>query len=117
MRHSLTILITCIFFCTFSLRAQRTYTGNYNNANELLTDVTGKPIYLKTEYNIEGTPFFPAEYTRATLITSMGKRYNGIKVKFNLMDNLLIMLMDDGKELVTVTPMYRVIYEDQSLPA
>jgi hypothetical protein len=46
----------------------------------------------------------------------LGKIYPGIKVKFNMMDDLLLMMTDDGKELVTVTPVYRVIYENRFLP-
>ena len=119
MKHTLTSLLLClaglILFSHYS-PAQRNYTGNFNNANELMTDVSGKPIYLKVEYNIEGSPFFPAEYARASIITSTGKAYPGINVRFNMKDNLLLMMMDDGKELVAITPVFRVIYESKLLP-
>ncbi len=88
------------------------YTGNFNNSLELLTDVGGKPINLKVDYNMEGTPFYPAEYTRADLHVKSGKIYRGIMVKFNLMDNLLLLLMPDGKELVATNYIRRLVFTD-----
>jgi len=119
MRHPriyLLFILSGLLFLSNQLPAQRNYTNNYNNANELMTDVSGKPIYLKVSYNIEGSPFFPADYALASIHTSFGKVYKGIRVKFNMMDDLLLMMMDDGQELVTITPVYRVIFESTFLP-
>ncbi len=88
------------------------YTGNYNNALELLTDIGGKPINLKVEYNMEGTPFYPAEYSPADLYAKNGKIYRGILVRFNLLDNLLLLKMPDQTELVATNYIRRLVFTE-----
>src|SRR6185436_10138879 len=105
-----TAQVLCFFIAGGQIRTSAT--GDYNRALELMTDVSGKPIYLKVNYNIDGSPFYPADYYRASLYTRGGKVYEGINVKFNMMDNLLVMKLDDGTELVAISPITRVIFTD-----
>ena len=87
-----------------------------NAQGGLITDVSGKPIYLKVEYTIEGSPFYPKDYYRASIYTREGKVYEEINVRFNVMDNLLLMKQDDGTELVVTSPVSRVIFTDRDPP-
>src|ERR1044071_1922443 len=97
-----------------SQRLARDAVYNYSNAQQFMQDVSGKPIYLKVEYNVEGTPFYPDEYLRANVYLSHGKIYTGIYVKFNLQENLVLYKQADGSEMSAATPIKRVIFTDTS---
>lgn len=83
-----------------------------NPSNPLLTDVVGRPAFLKIEYNMEGSPFYPSEYTKADIYTKSGKVYPRIDAKFNLQDNSLLLRLDDGYEMVVATPVPRLVFAD-----
>ena len=111
--HIIFFLIAQVSCCFIAIsQARTTATGTYNQSLELMTDVSGKPMYLKVNYNIDGSPFYPEDYYRASLYTRGGKVYEGINVKFNMMDNLLVMKLDDETELVAVSPITRVLFTD-----
>jgi hypothetical protein len=93
--------------------AQRTFTSNYINSNELMTDALGRPIYLQVNYNIEGSPFYPEEYFLASLCAQSGKIFRAVPAKFNMMDNLLLIKKNDT-ELVASTPINRIVFTDTS---
>jgi len=96
------------------IQAQRNFTGNFNNANELMTDISGKPIYLKVEYNVEGTPFYPDEYYKADIFIRKGKAYTGVYIKFNVQENLVLFKLPDGTELSAAVPIQRIRFTDTS---
>ena len=103
------------FFFAFVIEAQSSrFTVDYNNAQQFMEDVMGRPIYLKVEYNIEGSPFYPEEYLRANVYVRNGKIYTGIYVKFNLQENLLLYKQADGTEMSAAIPIQRVIFTDTS---
>ncbi|NOT51698.1 MAG: hypothetical protein HOP10_10530 [Chitinophagaceae bacterium] len=110
------ILLFLLQSCCLSfIRAQRgNFTGNFNNANELMTDISGKPIYLKVEYNVEGSPFFPVEYYKADIYIKKGKAYKDVYVKFNLQENLVLFKMADGTELSSSVPIQKIRFTDTS---
>ncbi len=95
-------------------RAQRNFTGNLNNVNELMTDINGKPIYLKVEYNVEGSPFYPEEYHKADIYIKKGKAYKDVYIKFNLQENLVLFKMADGTELSSTVPIQKIRFTDTS---
>lgn len=97
------------------LNAQRTSTGAANSSNELLTDVLGRPVYLKVTYNMEGSPFYPTEYTKADIYIKSGKVYPSIATRFNMEENTLLLKLDDGNELVVTTPVPRIVFRDTGL--
>lgn len=83
-------------------------------SNAFLQDVNGHPLLLRSAYAIEGSPFFHGEYCTANLKVRNGKSYNGIRVKLNLQENLVIYDAGDGKEMVAVTPIERILFTDCS---
>lgn len=113
--YGIALIVLLQFCCIPGTRAQqRSFTGNFNNANELMTDISGKPIYLKVDYNVEGTPFFPEEYYKADIYIKKGKAYRDVFVKFNLQENLVLFKMADGTELSSSVPIQRIRFTDTS---
>lgn len=88
--------------------------GDMNNSQQFLADASGKPLFLKTEYTVEGSPYFPNDYSFATLFMKNGKAYTGIKVKLNLNDNTLLYITPDGKEMELTSPINKLAFIDTS---
>jgi hypothetical protein len=101
-----------LLFISLLATGQRTQ-STFNNAYELMTDASGKPFYLQVNYNIEGSPFYPPEYFKASLCAESGQIYRNVRVKFNMMDHLLLVKRSDGSEEVVTTPIYRLVYTDE----
>ena len=85
---------------------------DYSNAQQFLQDMNGKPIYLKVNYNIEGTPFYPEQYYKADLFIKNGKTYENIYVKFNLQENLVLFKSPDGVEMSATSAVQKIIFTD-----
>lgn len=85
--------------------------------NSFLNDVNGRPMMLRSEYLIEGSPFFSQEYCTANLKVRNGKYYQGIKAKLNLQENLVIYDAGDGKEMASITPIEKIIFVNCADPA
>lgn len=79
-----------------------------------MTDGNGRPLYLRVEYNVEGSPFHPDDYYIATLFLSNGKAYTGVPVKLNLLENTVLYTTPRGEELVSINPVRRVVFTDTS---
>ena len=79
-------------------------------ANPFINDSNGRPLYMKSNYNIEGSPFLFEDYLPASLISLDGKNYPGIKVKLNLVDKEIYYRLPDGKEMVSTTPVKQIIF-------
>lgn len=109
----------CLFLFSYAcfpeLSAQQLTTGAANSSNQILTDVVGQPAYLKVTYNMEGSPFYPTEYTRSDIYTKGGKKYPSIGAKFNLESGVLLIKLDDGNELEVTTPVPKIVFSDAGL--
>lgn len=92
--------------------SQRNHTYDYSNAQQFFTDVNGRPLYMKVEYIVDGSPFHPDHYYKASLFLKSGKAYTGIPVKLNLMDNTILYTTPSGEELVSINPIVRVVFTD-----
>ncbi|HYM93993.1 MAG TPA: hypothetical protein VET23_07630 [Chitinophagaceae bacterium] len=51
-------LLQLCFFKTVFPQPESGAVKDYYNAQQFITDASGKPLSIKTEYAIEGTPFF-----------------------------------------------------------
>src|SRR5688572_26176775 len=103
------LLLIALFHTSISVCAQRgNYTMDFSQAQQFLSDVAGRPVYIKVDYFVEGTPYHPDEYYLATLFLKSGKAYTNVPVKFNLMENLVIYKSPGGEELVAESPIDRV---------
>jgi hypothetical protein len=72
------------------------------------TDISGKPVYLKTEYRAEGSPYYYEDYCVADITATDGKVYTAVKVKINLLENKVLYLLDDGSEMLATTPLVKI---------
>ena len=105
------LFIACISIISFICNGQKV--GQFmNETNEVMSDARGHPLFYQTTYNIEGTPFFPAEYQSAK-ITLNNKIYTNIKVKINLMDNTML-YDDNGVDMVTEILPRRIEFYDSA---
>lgn len=84
--------------------AQNNFDSNLNGGNSFANDVNGRPLYLKTEYNADGSPYLYDEYCLADITAMNGKVYKNIKAKINLQEKLLLYRLDNGEEMVMTTP-------------
>ncbi|HTE26360.1 hypothetical protein [Flavitalea sp.] len=79
-------------------------------ANPFINDSNGRPLYMKSNYNTEGSPFLFEDYLPVTLISLDGKYYSDIMVKVNLVDKEIYYRLPDGKEMVSTTPVKQIIF-------
>lgn len=84
--------------------------GSAQQANPFLNDVNGQPLFLKTSYNAEGSPYFQDDYLPATLFLASGKRYDNVAVKINLSEKLVQFRNSKGEETITVDPVSKVVF-------
>jgi len=102
------ILILFLFPLAFNLSAQPTLA---READQFMSDVSGRPIRPQQKYNVEGSMFFPESYSNATIISPTGKVYKNVKAKINLMDNVL-MFMDSSKaEFEAIVPIQKIVFD------
>ena len=92
------------------LGAQRP-TANITNETTMMTTQAGAPIYLKTNYAIVGSPYFPEEYANVSIVLKSGTVYPFKKSRMNLYDNTLIVLEENGKEQLVTGNISKIIFE------
>jgi hypothetical protein len=84
--------------------------SNLAGGNSFANDINGRPLYLKTEYRAEGSPYYYDEYSYADITTVDGKVYKSVLVKLDLVENLVLYKMEDGKEMIATTPLKKVSF-------
>lgn len=94
-------------------RAQN-MTGIYP-ASSFLKGTNGSLLQdVKSEYETDGSPFYPDKYKESIFVLTDGKGYTGIKAKINLMENQLLFLSENGNEMIATSPVKIVIFRDPS---
>jgi outer membrane protein assembly factor BamA len=83
MKQLLIILITLV---PVALNAQQT-TQALPGPGEFVYDNVGRPVFLRSDIDIQGSQYFEDKYCHATLKVRKGKTYHGLKVKIDLMSN------------------------------
>lgn len=114
MKTFVSILVMLFPFLCFS-QGQTLQFMNENNS--FLHDVNGRPLLLRSEYLVEGTPFYNQDYCTANLKVRNGKYYQSIKVKLNLHQNLVIYDAGDGKEMAAITPIEKISFVNCADPS
>jgi hypothetical protein len=84
------------------------FDSNLSGGNSFANDVNGRPLYLKTEYNADGSPYLYDEYCLADITAMNGKTYKNVKAKINLQEKLLLYRLDNGEEMVMTTPVRKI---------
>jgi|SRR5687768_8748677 len=77
-----------------------------------MEDAHGRPIRPQTTYKVEGTPFYPANYSAARLSFNNGKKNSAVKAKLNLYDNTILYITDKGVEMEIIMPVLKIEFAD-----
>jgi hypothetical protein len=92
------------------LSAQNYLQENIQGGTAFANDINGMPLYLKMENKTEGSIYFYDNYTLADITMPKGTVYKNVLVKYNLLDNQLQYQLEDGKEMIAVSPVTRVVF-------
>lgn len=79
--------------------------------NPFANDANGRPLYLQTSYDSEGSPYYLEDYSLAEITAVSGKVYKGIAVKFNLVTNEVLYRSPDGQEMVATINIRRIRFQ------
>lgn len=104
-RHLLSITALLFSCCCFS---QSNFDLNASGGNTFANDINGRPMYLKTEYIADGSPYLYEDYCMAEVTTMNGKVYSNVKTKINLQEKLLLYVLDNGTEMIMTSPVKRI---------
>jgi hypothetical protein len=98
------------FACCFfnQVNAQSFIQQNTQGGNSFANDISGRPLYLKTEYRSQGSPYLFEDYCVAEVTAQNGKVYEGIRVKININENKLLYMNKDGTEMIAISPVQKV---------
>jgi len=110
-------ILLLMMVCQLSHAQSSRAVFDYSNAQQFMNDANGRPLYIHTEYEVEGTPFFSDDYCTANLKVRKGKTYANIKVKLNLQENLVIYDAGDGKEMAATSPIEKIEFMHCNDPA
>lgn len=83
------------------------------NAGNLFFSVGGEPV-VKAKFIrlVDGSPFFLDMWLNSTITTTMGKVYNNIPVKLDLLEGKFHYLDPKGVEFIASTPIKEVTLKD-----
>lgn len=80
-------------------------------------DGNGKPVYLaKTNFTEEGSPYFFSDYHLAAITTDKNIVFDSVFVKLNLSNGDIQYLDKDGKEMITLIPVKKIIFYSTASP-
>lgn len=83
------------------------------NVREIvITDGSGSPLKLKGGNNIEGSPYYKAEYCSANILSTDYQLYKNVSIKLNLEDNKVVFLSSAGEEMVGSFDIKRIDFND-----
>ncbi|MEO8406393.1 MAG: hypothetical protein ABI480_17415 [Chitinophagaceae bacterium] len=84
-------ILLLAFLCYKNIHAQN---------NPFMNDGNGRPLYIKTTYVADGSPYLFDEYNFAEITSVSGIVYRQVRVKLNMVDNQVQYMSDKGEELV-----------------
>lgn len=98
MRHSFFTLLLCL----------SCYLSYSQSENPFMNDANGRPMYMRSEYRVQGSPFLYDDYCMSDITFMNGKVYPGIMTKLDFDQKTLIYKLDNGTELLVTTPIKKV---------
>lgn len=84
--------------------------NSFKAGTNFLNDANGMPMYQRTEYRAEGSPYFYDEYWYADITAMNGNTYTDVKVKLNLVENRILYLNDNNAEMIATIPIKRISF-------
>lgn len=104
MRFLLLILFIPAFGFLYAQRA-----GTFHQEEiKTMEDAFGRPLRPQTTYAVEGSPFFPKEYSPAKLRFASGGVNTKLKAKLNLSDNTILFEGENAEDMLLLTPAVQV---------
>lgn len=67
---------------------------------------------ISTNFTIDGSPFIPSRFYKATVYLKDGNFYENQLVKLYLPENLVLFLGKNQKEMITNDPVFKVMFTD-----
>src|SRR4030095_5716519 len=102
------LLLSLLLVESIGLCAQLSRTPLESGPNPFWADQSGKPLYLQENYVAEGSPYFRDQYYLAEITMVSGKTYKDVQVKANIMENMVLYLAEDNKEMVSTAAIKRI---------
>jgi hypothetical protein len=104
MKQKTTLLIFLLVFGAAAFSQNARFNGDPMSGRPMMADADGKPLYLKSSYTAEGSPFIYDEYSDADITLTSGQVYANQKVKVNLLDKYFLYKTADGVEMEITSP-------------
>ena len=105
------LLVGSLCFLALAMHAQKP--GVFlTETNKTMEDAFGRPLRTQTTYNVEGTPYYPEEYCKATLSFSNSNMHSRAKAKLNLYDNTILFVTEKGLELEVIVSVDKIEFMD-----
>lgn len=81
-----------------------------DQSNPFLSDGNGRPLYMQTTNNSEGSPYFTETYKKANITLEDGRIARDVKVKFDLLNNQIQYMNEKGAEMIPNLPIKSFIF-------
>lgn len=72
----------------------------------ILHDVNGRPIRKGIYENVIGSPYFSDEWSKGDITLANGNTYEGVMIKFDLIENVLLFQNKEGEPMELVHPVH-----------
>lgn len=82
----------------------------FSQANPFMTDANSRPLFMRSNYIADGSPYLFEEYQPAEVVLENGKSYSNIKARFNLVEKELVYLDDKGDEMLVTSPVRSILF-------
>jgi hypothetical protein len=83
-------------------------------AQGLLADQMGNPVFEKRYTNIKGSPYLQPDWAAGSVKLRSGKTFDGMKLKYDQVEDELLFLSDGGKEMTFSEPVAEFTIGDKA---
>jgi len=104
-----TVIIAATLLVCFIANAQ-SISRVLDQSNPFLQDGNGRPLYISTTNNSEGSPYFTSAYKKADILLHDGRFAKNVKVKFDLLNNQIQYVNEYGVEMIPNLSIKSFIY-------
>jgi hypothetical protein len=106
------LLLIAIAACPLMALSQAASDPKISDVNIFKNAMTGRNIYTPpNNMTMDGSPFLLDEYAPMEITLMQGTVHRGVRVKFNVPDNQVIFVDDNGAEMITGTPIKKLKYK------
>src|SRR5687767_10602694 len=103
-------LLVLLFFIN-NINAQKVGIFNYEEI-KTMEDAWGRPIRPQTTYQVEGSPYFPLNYSKARISFENGKYNSNVLARINFYDNSIVYQGENDQEMELIIPVISIEFRD-----